>query len=47
MKTARENAAVIYAGEHDQIVLGDYIAAGAESIAVERCADDFAIGEGD
>ena len=34
-------------GEHHQIVLGDDVAAGTQAVAVERCADDFAVSEGD
>ena len=33
-------------GKHHQIVLGDDVAAGAQAVAVERGADDAAVGEG-
>ncbi len=36
-----------FGGEHDQVVLGDDVAAGAQAVAVERGADDFAVGECD
>ncbi len=35
------------AGHHDQIVVGDPVAAGPEAVAVEDGADDGAVGEGD
>ena len=31
----------------DQVVVGDQIAGGAQAVAIERCADDAAVGEGD
>ena len=34
-------------GQHDQIVLGDDVAAGAQAVAVQRGADHAAVGEGD
>ncbi len=35
------------AGQHDQAVVGDPVAAGAQAVAVEDRADDGAVGEGD
>ncbi len=35
-----------FRGEDDEIVLGDDVAAGAQTVAVERGADDAAVGEG-
>ena len=36
-----------FGGQHDQVVLGDDVAAGTQAVAVERGADDAAVGEGD
>ncbi len=36
-----------FRGHHDQIVMGDDVASGAQAVAVERRADDAAVGEGD
>ena len=34
-----------FRSENDEIVFGDDVAAGAQAVAIECCADDFAIGE--
>ncbi len=35
-----------FGGEHDEIILGDDVAAGAQAVAVERSADDASVSEG-
>ena len=36
-----------FGGHDDQIVMRDDVSSGAQAVAVERCADDAAVGEGD
>ena len=33
--------------EHDEVIFRDDVAAGTQTVAIERCADDVAVGEGD
>ncbi len=36
-----------FRGHHDQVVVGDEVARRPEPVAIERCADELAVGEGD